>query len=296
MYPSIELLAKAGYKKIAAFLYRMLEWFYQTPVTANNLAAFYDIYEIKFHKGTDNDSDSNVLYGKMKHYYTLSYKRDPNGKAASSLGYLAYQEKDYKKALYYYKKTLALHKRGENYYNVAVQYTYLQQHDQAIRYMLKALPHLKPGYQRDATMLIGYLYGIGGYESLAREYFRTYISSNMKPELDLFYVAFVCKEYDYIDRYALSLCRDSNLHLEDVELILRTLFMVGKERLADYFLTLCMNQPGKAGDEWTQECQAILQHIRESRQEYYLPRIQIEPILHKKMYTYKKELPFQEVL
>ncbi len=266
-------------------MYLFLEWFYHTAITANNLAAFYEKYGIvKFLNLSDKDEKNKVI-AKARCYYEISYKRRPNVKAACSLGYLAFQKEKYKAALYYYQRALQIKKRPELYYNLAVLHIYLKQYDRAIRYIRKALPTIKKVYQQQACKSLIYVYAMGGYRHLAREHFQRYIDIYKEADVELMYIAYACQEYGYIDKNCLSLAGEGKLDIRDIEIVLHTLYLVGKEKLGIYFLDKCMAHPYSVGKEdWIKLCNSVLEKVKRKEYLEYISDFHTELILHKKMF------------
>ena len=287
LYPSIERLARVGYTKLAEFIFTMFEWLYHTAVTANNLAAFYEEHGITIRHFHFNRIESNIDV--VKYYYTISYQRKPNVRAACSLGYIAFQNERYREALFYYKKAFKIRKRPELYYNIAVQYSYLKQFEKAVPYLNKAICSLRGGYKRQASLLLIYVYAMLGYMQLAKEHYRNYISTYKEVDMDLLQLAFICQEYDYIDRNCLALSNEVGLRITDVEVVLRSLYLVEKKKLADYFLKKCLSNPSCYDKEqWEKQCQEVSEKISGNNNQEYIPSLQVNPILHKKMYSYKE--------
>lgn len=281
----MEQLARAGYIKVAGFIFGMLEWVYHTAITANNLAAFYEEYLLVKQDNQYARKGRSIDIATIKHYYLVSYHRQPNVKAACSLGYVSFQEKKYKKALFYYKKALKIKESPQLFFNIAVQYVYLEQYDRALFYLSKGQPFLTYEAKKQADLLLIYIHSVNGNKYLAREYFRDYINTNKSVDMDLLHLAYLCQEYDYIDRNCLSISRDSNLQIKDVEIVVRTLYMVGKEKLVTYFIGQCIVNPHYLGQgEWEQQCQKVLQMTEMKELPLYIPKLYLEPILHKKMY------------
>ena len=262
----------------------MLEWWYHTAITANNLAVFYEEYGINV-SNTQKSLYRDVNIDTVKHYYRISYHRRPNIKAACSLAGLAFEEKEYMQALFYYKRALRIKKRPELFYNLAIQYSFLKKYDCAITCLNKALLGLKPTYQREATRLLIYVCCMGGYKNLARDHFRHYVKSCGEPDLDLLHLAYICQEYDYIDRYCMTLSGERDLEVIDVELVIHALYLVEKKKLAKYFLEKCLKNSHYVGKaEWVEQCENVIEKAERGVFLEYSPVLELEPIAHKKMY------------
>ncbi len=263
----------------------MFEWLYHTAVTANNLAAFYEEHGITIRHFHFIRIESNI--DMVKYYYTISNQRKPNVRAACSLGYMAFQNESYREALFYYKKAFKIRKRPELYYNLAVQYSYLKQYEKAVPYLNKAIRSLRGEYKRQASLLLIYVYALSGCIQLAKEHYRNYISTYKEVDMDLLQLAFICQEYDYIDRNCLALSKENGLRIIDVEVVLRSLYLVEKNKLADYFLKKCLNNPTcHDKEQWMKQCKEVLEKVNSNNSQEYIPDLQISPILHKKMYFY----------
>ena len=233
---------------------------------------------------------------KAKHYYVVSYKRKPTVKAACSLGYLAFQEKRYKAAVLCYKRALIIKKRPELYYNIAIQYIYLKQYDQAIAYLNKALNNISQTYQKQAGKMLIYIYAISGQRYLAREQFQRYIQSYDELDIDMFYIAYMCQEYDFIDRNCLMVCKERELEIQDVELVVYVLHLVGKDKLTQFFLDKCLSyNPRASYEDWSHQLPELLERVKRENVQEFHPDLRTEPILHKKLFGQnKKGLPRQE--
>ncbi len=281
----MEQLARGGYIRVARFIFRMLEWVYHTAITANNLAAFYEEYLLAKRDSQYENKWKRIDITTIKHYYLVSYHRQHNVKAACSLGYLSFKEQRYKKALFYYKKALKIKESPQLFFNIAVQYLYLEKYDHALFYLSKGQPFLTHEAKKQADLLLIYIHAVNGDKFLAREYFRDYIKTNQSVDMDLLHLAYLCQEYDYIDRHCLSISRDSSLQIKDVEVVICTLRMVGKEKLVAYFIRQCIINPHYLGqDRWEKQCQKVLEMVEKKELPQYLPKLYVEPIIHKKMY------------
>lgn len=283
-YTMAEKLAESGYIYGAGLIFKSLEWFEHSFITANNLAAFYEKYGRKELSAVGNKKNRPIKKDVIR-YYSLSNKRRQNVRATCSLGYISYGNKNYHRALGYYKRALQLKKRAELYYNVAIMYFYMGKYSQAIRYIKKAIPGLKQNYQKEACLALIYIYGVSGYRDLARKYFRKYIDTYDERNVDLLYVAYVCQEYGYIDQHCFTLCKEEDFTLQDAELVIRVLSMVGKEKLANYFFQKWRKQrKSKESILESQYCNQVYEKVVQQCKEEYLPLMHPDPILHKKYY------------
>lgn len=284
LYTMADKLSKSGYIRGAGIVFKTLECLYHSSITANNLAAYYEEYGrseryIKRKKrGYSVDND-------VVRYYRLSNKRRRNIKATCSLGYISYRNQKYYHALGYYRRALKLKKRAELFYNVAVMYFYMGKRSQAIHYFNKAIPELKRSYQKEACLALIYIYAVSGYKELARKHFRQYIDTYDERNIDLLYVAYVCQEYGYIDQNSFAFSQEEDFTLQDAELVIRVLFMVGKEKLAHYFFYKWMEKKRETEDnQWMGQCNEVYQFIANQNREAYVPCMNVDPILHRKFY------------
>ena len=280
LYTPAKQLADAGYSKAARTIFRTLESLYHTGITANNLAAFYETY-------------SKNASRQVKHYYHVSFKRRPNIKAACALANIAFNEKQYKQALHYYKIAYHIRKRPEICYNIAVQYNQLTEYRKAIFYISNAIPNLRERYLRDAYVLVVYMYAIIGDKVKAREYFDRYIICYGEADIDLMYLAYLCERYDYIDRHCLSLSQKEEFTLHDAALVIWVLKLLEKGKLAEYFVDKLARNPFYCGNiHWMKQCWEVYERLEEEKVFIYQPALHIDIIKHSKFYMPKKRLPF----
>lgn len=286
LYDSVHRLAKKGYYEFAKYVCWYLETRNRTSITANNLAAFYE-YEYG-----EASTESKENRKKIIKLYKRSLKRSKNVKAACSLGLLCYQDKEYKEAIYYYRMALDRKKYPEIMFNLSILYQLEGEYKKSIYYVKQALSGLSETYVYQANVLLCYLYLCNGEVSKAKHRFCLITDSFRELDIDLFYLAYLCEEYSYIDENCFSLIREWKLSEEDAKVIFHTLHLLKKEKIAKYYLKRLLEEAKSNTESITEsrpDYTRAYKEIVEQKKELEISKLHIDLILHNPFYHLKKE-------